>query len=774
MQRASINVLLVLLFVTTAAFGRINEDQGLLAQDATRVSAKLSPEQFFQKFLPLVMDSDGNCNLLDGLSETALYETLLKRFDMDEEAYKTTSTPADGEIEEGTLPGNVEIFDDVEPKDVCTLLTEPERIQTSTKSKLGTQLDDLLNCLANKAPRFKKELKAFAGLVADNSFDSADCRKTFPNFVEVGSQVTQTTKEWEMFILVPAVGLYVTSVVINIFRAPDQIMPEYVGSNSRVPDDVKVTVIEFQPASATDGSEFSDKISRNIKSLVGATPAGDNKNIAVWPEYAIVSDAYFDFLKNHRMFFNSFAMYMGGGSIPYGGFKSWKPDQAKPNCNAATYTLEHIACGAIKKRSYVVANILMKSAQWSLFNFYTKSLSVKVVNVNVVFNPEGNAIAIYEKMYPVPGEAIYAVHAPNDPDRQRVNINNVDFGLIVCYDALFPDAGYYRTDYHNVFYTTKWTGARDLVSVLVQQAYSRATRTNLFVSTCNWIVGERETGSGIFIAGKPQGTVTSSDRSEWPADYSESGFFLRRMREPLSFATVSSIVPLARRPERYFTDDDVSLSTRRDHIPIDARGRITIKVCAGSGCVGRLAPGTYTSNQADVLKITDVEKEIILKRGDHTCIFAIKLMNDVVGQEQYILQAENGFTTAEWQITSMLKSNILGVRNRKVLNCVLLRVPDYSNIASWSNYADASKAKSRLQVRVVANNFGSNTLVLPITGLSRGNDAKPPIEPFTIARTRRSSWIQGTTSDKTVLKLEQDAGDDRFFFAAGLYGVQQN
>ena len=314
-------------------------------------------------------------------------------------------------------------------------------------------------------------------------------------------------------------------------------------------------------------------------------------------------------------------------------------------------------------------------------------------------------VQIYEKMYPVPAEAPIVRHAPNNPDRQLVVINNKSFRTMVCYDIIFP-AAYYRQDVHHWLFTTKWTSARDLISILIQQAFSRATQSVLAGSNVNVpypdglhganyrnLVG---TGSGIYIGGRAVASHFGLVRDDTP----HRGFPL------LQEIDMNAVIPKA------FPDDNVNIHAARAALPLaQAPARRHSILCAGQGCppcVGNVV------NCEKINLNTLANPQFDLVAGDLTCHFDIRI--HPFGQdrpaEYFIAQAD------------------MFISDRRTRSCVFAKLAG-ADIADWTKFGPEHIAPSNVRfvhVQIRGNNLGSNTAVLPVVGI-RG-DEQQPVKPF--------------------------------------------
>ncbi len=81
-------------------------------------------------------------------------------------------------------------------------------------------------------------------------------------------------------------------------------------------------------------------------------------------------------------------------------------------------------------------------------------------------------IQVYEKAYPVAEEWPYVIAGEPNQDAQVVNIGNVEFGTLVCYDLIFPRGGA-RRQQRNWIFATEWGSARDMISVAVRNKHQQ-------------------------------------------------------------------------------------------------------------------------------------------------------------------------------------------------------------------------------------------------------------------------------------------------------------
>ncbi len=130
----------------------------------------------------------------------------------------------------------------------------------------------------------------------------------------LNSKDQQKQKMWNVFRNIPFLPLYALGLIINVFRPWDKTMPVYAPPAGPVDvDNFVVNSIEYRPAAV---GTLVDQVSANVRALVDATPPGAGRAIAIWPEYGIVNDAYFD-RERGGLLWNGVLTYLGGGSLPY-------------------------------------------------------------------------------------------------------------------------------------------------------------------------------------------------------------------------------------------------------------------------------------------------------------------------------------------------------------------------------------------------------------------------------------------------------------------------
>ena len=143
-------------------------------------------------------------------------------------------------------------------------------------------------------------------------------------------------------------------------------------------------------------------------------------------------------------------------------------------------------------------------------------------NTNIVFDKDGSYLAKYHKVHLYGGEAMDFNYPPasQKPVFFKTSIG-VTFGVFTCFDILFnfPTFDLVEQGVKNFLFSTYWGSEFPaLISIAIQQSWSRVTKTNLIAANLNCqqpyclnLIGLPGSGSGIYSSGAVQNLFVSGD-----------------------------------------------------------------------------------------------------------------------------------------------------------------------------------------------------------------------------------------------------------------------
>ena len=183
---------------------------------------------------------------------------------------------------------------------------------------------------------------------------------------------------------------------------------------------------------------------------------------------------------------------------------------------------QSLSCLARQYRVILVVNYGDKQPCTNSTNKDCPSDGFFLYNTNIVFDKDGSYLAKYHKRHLYGGEKVEFNFPPADQKPVSFNTSiGVKFGTFTCFDMLFnsPAFDLVHEGVKNFLFTTFWGSEfPSLISIAIQQSWSRVSKTNLIAanlhcqeSFCLNLFQMPGSGSGIYSAGAVQNSYVSGE-----------------------------------------------------------------------------------------------------------------------------------------------------------------------------------------------------------------------------------------------------------------------